>query len=67
MHPRCNKHNDMSMHMMPCSNFSSGNTRGVTVDLRRVGYTGLGQSPSPVQCWHLYCLEHVIVGASVKL
>jgi hypothetical protein len=27
---RCNKHNDMSMHMMSCSSFSSGNTRGVT-------------------------------------
>jgi hypothetical protein len=30
MHSRCNNHNEMSMHMMSCSSFSSHNTRGVT-------------------------------------
>jgi hypothetical protein len=30
MHSTYNKDNDMSVHMMPCSNFSSGNTKGVT-------------------------------------
>jgi hypothetical protein len=30
MHSRCDKQNEMSMHMMSCSSFSSSNTRGVT-------------------------------------
>jgi hypothetical protein len=30
MHSRCNIHNEMPMHMMPCPSFSSCNTRGVT-------------------------------------
>jgi hypothetical protein len=30
MHSRCDKQNEMSMHMMTCSIFSASNTRGVT-------------------------------------
>jgi hypothetical protein len=30
MHSRCNKQNEMSMHMMSCSSFCTSNTRGVT-------------------------------------
>jgi hypothetical protein len=30
MHSRCDKQNEMSMHMMSCSSFSGSNTRGVT-------------------------------------
>jgi hypothetical protein len=30
MHSRCDKQNEMSMHMMSCSSFSASNTRGVT-------------------------------------
>jgi hypothetical protein len=30
MHSRCNIHNEMSMHMIPCPSFSSCSTRGVT-------------------------------------
>jgi hypothetical protein len=33
----------MSMHMMPCSNFSSGNTRGVTIRNLGDDHQGLGK------------------------
>jgi hypothetical protein len=37
MHSRCDKQNEMSMHMMSCSNFSASNTRGVTLPVALVG------------------------------
>jgi hypothetical protein len=47
MHSRCNKQNEMSMHMMPCSSFSASNTWGVTLAL------GLTSQPAvpPQSCW----------------
>jgi hypothetical protein len=36
MHSRCNEQNEMSMHMMSCSNFSASNTRGVIVVVDKV-------------------------------
>jgi hypothetical protein len=41
MHSRCNKQNEMSMHMMPCSSFSVSNTRGVTPPSSRNNKTPL--------------------------
>jgi hypothetical protein len=43
MHSKCNIHNEMSMHMMPCRSFSSGNTRGVTVSLRNNRHVVTGE------------------------
>jgi hypothetical protein len=53
MHSRCNIHNEMLMHMMSCQSFSSCNTRGVTVSMRRstaVGSGDLSNSLSRSSC-----------------
>ena len=46
MHSRCDKQNEMSMHMMSCSNFSASNTRGVTLPVALVGLITLEVSES---------------------
>jgi hypothetical protein len=47
MHSRCNIHNEISMHMMPCPSFSSCNTRGVTEEPWEIRQRWPRGMPSP--------------------